>query len=268
MKLEILIATMEDRLSRVAEMLLDADADIAYLVSCQYMEECPKVPAELACRDDVRVVFLKGRGLSNNRNYALQHAVNDVVLIADDDCRYTLAGLKQVIATYEVHPEVDIALFKVDGMSKYYPASQCRYQMEDFQGSYSVASVEMSLRRSSLRGVHFDEYFGLGSDRLASGEEQVFLYDALQKGLRIEFFPVLIGQTPGGTTGELFLQDEKVQYSKGATFCYLFGPRKARMMCLKETLHYFVHKRVNPFKLMRNMNFGIVYAELIKLCKK
>ncbi len=268
MTLEILICTMEGRLEQVSQMLLPVHEGIRYLVSCQYQQYEPSVPQELRLRGDVKVVFLKGRGLSHNRNNALQHAINDILLIADDDGRFYAGGLEEIIHTYEHHPEVDIALFQVDGMSKYYPDEPFRLTEKDFAGPYGTASVEITLRRASLGMLRFNPHFGLGSDYLSAGEEQVFLYDALHRDMNVTYFPIKIASTSPCTTGERFLSDASVQRSKGATFCYLFGRRKAMLMCLKESLHYFVYKFVNPIRLMYNMNHGIHYVVNQKLCRR
>lgn len=259
MTLEILICTTEKRLAQVCDVLLPQRDDLAYLVSCQYEDDAPCVPDTLMSRKDVRVLMLKGRGLSINRNNTLLHAVNDVLLIADDDCQYLPQMVDEVLKVYQENPDVDVALFKVDGMSKYYPAQVTDYIQKDFLGPYSISSVEMTLRCSSVRsyGLQFNPNFGLGSKCLASGEEQVFIKDALDMGLKVRFFPFTIGSTKEGTTGDLFLNNPLVQRSKGATFCYLFGSLKAFVLCFKESLHYLVYKRVNPIKLLYQMNLGI-----------
>ncbi len=264
MKLEVLICTMEDRLDRIAQMLLPPDRDICYLVSCQYAQQEPAVPDALRQRTDVRVLFLKGKGLSHNRNNALRHALNEVLLIADDDCVLYADGLHGILKTYSEHPEVDIALFRVDGMSKFYPAHDFRFTEQDFLGAYCTASVEMTMRRSSLHGLMFNPHFGLGSEYLAAGEEQVFLSDALREGLHVHWFPLTIGRTPPGTTGERFLDDVRVQRSKGAAFCYLLGPQRACWKCIRESIHHFVYHHSNPFVLMQHMNDGIRYAKKLR----
>lgn len=260
MKLEILIATMEGNLNGIASMLLPKRKDFCYLVSCQYLEKIPQVPTELAVRDDVRVVFLRGKGLSRNRNNALSHAVGDILLLADDDGCFYEEGLVEIIRTYELFPDVDVALFKVDGMRKYYPEEDFRFTMKDFRGGYCTASVEMSMRRCSMGNLSFNPFFGLGSEYLAAGEEQVFLKDALDVGLHVHWFPVCIGRTEPFTTGERFLTDECVQRSKGATFCYLFGSPTAFWLSMKEAASYLLRKHVNPFRMMKNMCNGIAYA--------
>lgn len=260
MTLEIMIATMEERLGNISSILLPQREDICYLVSCQYAERVPPLPDGLISRNDVRLLFLQGRGLSRNRNHALSHAVGDILLMADDDGCFCEEGLEEIVHTYEHHPEVDIALFKVDGMNKYYPEYDFRFTSKDFRGAYCTASVEMSIRKTSLKGLSFNPLFGLGSEYLSAGEEQVFLKDALDRGLHIHWFPVCIGRTSPLTTGERFLTDKRVQRSKGATFCYLFGVSTAVWLCFKEAAFYLVHKHVSPFSMIRQMCSGIAYA--------
>lgn len=260
MTIELLIATVEEHLAEIPGMLLPLHKDVRYLVSCQYREQLPVCPDALLERQDVRVVYLKGMGLSRNRNNCLQHAQFDILVIADDDCRYTLEALAHILDTYKRCNELDIALFRVEGMQKYYPECDFRYSCETFRSAYYTASVEMTMRRDRIDDLRFNEHFGLGSEVLAAGEEQVFLYDALQMGKEIHWFPFTIATTAPDTTGERFLADPRVQLSKGAVFCYLFGWAKAYYLCLKEAAHYFVYKHVNPLPLMRNMNKGIRYA--------
>lgn len=260
MTLEILIATMESGLNDIAGMLLPCRKDFLYLVSCQYAEKLPAVPQELASRKDVRVVFLQGRGLSRNRNNALKYAVGDVLLMADDDGCFYEDGLEEILGIYQRFPEVDVALFKVDGMKKFYPDADFCLTEKDFRGAYYTASVEMSMRRCSVDRISFNPSFGLGSEYLSAGEEQVFLKDALDEGLHVHWFPVCIGRTAPVTTGEKFLTDERVQRSKGATFFYLFGSCTSLWLCLKEVAYYLLRRRVNPFVILKNMCNGIAYA--------
>lgn len=263
MTLEILIATMAPNLSRIADMLLPPQEEISYLVSCQHEGIEPMVPECLQQRCDVRVVFQQGRGLSRNRNHCLQHAQGDILLVTDDDCRFYPDGLQEIMQTYQLHKDLDMLFVRLDGLSKYYPQKATPVTFDTLRSAYYISSCEMTFRRSSLGDLCFNEYFGLGSACLASGEEQVLIFEALSKGLHLQYFPILAGFTPDGTTGQRLLQDVRVQRSKGATFCYIFGRAEATWMCIKESLYYFVHQRKNPFVLFYHFNQGIRYCQQI-----
>jgi len=89
MKINILIATIDHGLEKIKDILLEPQADVKYIVSHQYTDpERRSIPAELK-REDVVVAQLPGRGISRNRNNALNLADGDVAVLADDDVRYT-----------------------------------------------------------------------------------------------------------------------------------------------------------------------------------
>ena len=146
MTLDILICTIDEGIEKVPDVLMSPRDDVRYVVSMQWtgtraesdscaddeverMEErlLERVPKVLREREDVVLTFLKGRGLSRNRNHALAHATADVVLIADDDNRYTAESIGNVFDAYEQHPEVDVIHFQALGLDgkplHAYPAS-------------------------------------------------------------------------------------------------------------------------------------------------
>ena len=90
MKLDILICTYNERISRIPDMLLPFRPDVSYIVSMQYTDQAflDHIPDVLRQRPDVRVILLEGKGLSRNRNHCLDASSADIALIADDDCRY------------------------------------------------------------------------------------------------------------------------------------------------------------------------------------
>lgn len=249
MTLEILICTIDEGLARVPSMMLPPVEGIQYLVSCQYTESRPMVPPVLNEREDVRVIFLEGRGLARNRNWALAHAQGDILQIADDDEGLELAWELDMMDYYAKNPQVDIAHLMMQGTQKRYPASY-------------VSSVELTCRRSSIEraGIRFDERFGLGSECLAGGEEDVFLHDARQAGLQVEFVPRPLCTITGATTGDTFLTNERMQRTKGAVACYTRGKAYAYCRCLRESLWWMIHRGANPIPLFCNMCKGVRYV--------
>ena len=266
-KIDVLICTIDAGITRVPKVLLEHMEGVRYVVSMQYTEEhfLQQVPEVLKERTDVELCYLQGRGLSRNRNMALSHVTSDVLLIADDDERLTKEGIESIITTYEQQPQLDIALFRMTDEQghffKRYPSEQMSYEKAIKQGYY-VASWEMTMRRTVVeKGLRFNELFGLGSDELACGEEDVFLKDALDQGLQIACVPIVIGSTDPHTTGEQFITSPKVQRSKGATFAYCYGTANALYRCAKESLHYLVFHGKNPFPLFWNQWKGIQYIK-------
>lgn len=268
LKLNVLVCTLDEGIRHVPDLLLPPRPDVDYIVSFQYTSEdkTALVPPQLTERADVTVYPLPGRGLSANRNHAFRHATGDVLLIADDDNRYRPEYFDSILQVYEQEEEVDIALFRVkDHQGKWlksYPEQQFDYS--DAPRSYYPCSPEITLRRRVVEsGLHFNEHFGLGASFLCAGEEDVFLCDALRRGLTVRGYPYAIAETDGTGTGLRFLTDMRVQRSKGAVFCYVYGWQKALWLCLKEALFHAVHHGILPGRLFRNMWDGITYCRRI-----
>ena len=266
MTLDILICTIDEGLEKVPDVLMSPRDDVRYVVSMQWtdmraesesfaddegerMDEwlLKRVPKVLKERRDVTLTFLKGRGLSRNRNHALAHATADVLLIADDDNRYTTELIGNVFEAYEQHPEADVIHFQALDLDE--------KPLHAYPADY-VSSVEMTFRREVK--VRFNEKFGLGSEKLCSGEEEVWMKDARDAGYSVLYVPKPVVMTPAGTTGACFVGNEKLQMSKGATFRYVYGTPNALWRTLKEAGWWLVHRGANPFPILYNMLKGMV----------
>lgn len=251
MTLDILICTIDEGIEKVPEVLMSPRGDVRYVVSMQYTKEEMRelVPTVLREREDVTLTFLEGKGLSRNRNNAIAHARGDIMLIADDDNRYTKELIGNIFEAYKQHPKADVIHFQALDMEgallHAYPASY-------------ISSVEMTFRREVK--TRFDERFGLGSELLCAGEEEVWMKDARDAGYKILYIPKPIVMTPRETTGIHFLGNKRVQMSKGATFQYVYGTTNAWWRTLKEAGWWWIHKGANPFPILWNMIRGMEIA--------
>lgn len=198
--LQVLICTLgREGLERVARMALPRVEGVEYLVACQSVEM--PLPESLR-RNDVEVHFNPGRGLSQNRNFAFAHTTAPLALIADDDLIFTSQGLKDVIDTFEHHPQVDIATFKCKfPFHKQYPTEET--DLRQRVKNYYFTSYEIAVRMQAVRkcGLTFNENMGIGAERFHSGEEAIFIDHALRSHLTCRFFPITIVEHPDIPTG-------------------------------------------------------------------
>lgn len=258
--LDVLICTIDAGIRSVPEVLLSPVEGISWIVSMQYTDRkfLDEIPAELQSRSDVTLTFLEGKGLSANRNNAIAHSHGDIMLMADDDCRYTEESLRGIIHFFEMNPSYDVVCFAAADYEgnplKTYPSQLVSYKNAFLEGYYP-ASVEIAMRRGL--GLFFDTRFGLGSQYLCAGEEAVLIKDALTAGYNIVVNPVTIVRTDRHTTGQTFLENKQMQLTKGAVFCYLFGTLEAMWRSVKEAGFYLVHHHANPFPILYNMLRGI-----------
>lgn len=265
MTLSILICTMDEGILTVPQVLLTERADVNYIISFQYTDKhfLSKVPELLVQRKDVFIYPLFGKGLSVNRNNAIKHAIGDLALIADDDVRYKDEYIDNILQTFQQNPCVDIAVFRAktykgDFLKKYQEVS---YDYANRPKKAYVSSVEIAFRIEKISGhLFFNECFGLGSDFLACGEEDIFLEDALRQGLRIQYYPLTIVETEEMTTGTRVYKDVKVLRSKGAVLYYIYG-NTAWLRAFKFALLSACRGKGNILYIMRVLIEGIVYIK-------
>lgn len=200
MTLEVLICTYGiDGIDRVAKMDLPEVDCVKYLVSWQIEKADNSIPPNLH-RKDITICSTLSKGLSNNRNHALNKASGDICLIADDDLTYTAFQLKSIIDTFESNPNVDIALFRHSGSdNKQFP--EYEFDLNKEPKGYYITSFEIAFRRTSIpSSLMFDSRLGVGT-AMPAGEEDLFIHQALKAGLNCRFFPITITHHEGLPTG-------------------------------------------------------------------
>ncbi|MBR1445600.1 MAG: glycosyltransferase [Alloprevotella sp.] len=258
--LELLICTLNEGIRRVPKMLLPPVGNVRYIVSWQLTGTIRlDLPEELSSREDVTVYQLEGRGLAANRNNALRNATADILLLSDDDARYTPQTLQRVLYNFRKYPKADFICFRAKDREgnplKEYADEPWTYAKRP-KNTY-VSSIEIAFRRSANLPF-FDERFGLGSKYLAMGEEEVFLQMAFERDMKIIYVPETIVETDGDTTGKRFLTLAAARRSKGAVLCFLYGPTSAAARSLKyvASLDVPAYRKWNYYK---DMLAGIRY---------
>ena len=267
--IEILICTIDNRIDAALRVPIAPLPNVRYLVCWQQTNQVAlnQQGRAVSLREDVRIHSWNGCGLSANRNEALAQASGDFLLIADDDEILQADQLEGLATILTNHPQsTDIFLLRMqrpDGsFPKPYPSTPFRYP--HCPHGYYPSSWEILIRRSSLpRLPRFDVRFGLGSEYLACGEEEVFIHQALVNGAQITFVPYTICSISGRTTGDLFLQSAAVRRSKGAVLKLFHGALFATLRCLKYAL--LVHSQ-HPdcswkkcYQYLRDMLEGVRY---------
>lgn len=272
--LDILISTYNDGIQRVPEILLPPIEGIGYVVSMQYTEDqyLAMIPPVLKKREDVRLCFLEGLGLSANRNNTLRHTKADICMLADDDVRYTAEDLQTVRDYFESHADVDVALWQaevVDGEAlKRYPSGSICFSKERVRGYYP-SSIEISFRRKSLiKSDLFDVRLGIGSEKTLFGEEEAWVERLRRRGKKIMFEPVTVVKTTcTPKSAKCAYDDERYWFTKGAAMRALVSgrimPHVVRMV-----LSEFLRHGVNPFFSFDNIIEGIRYMQRTERLKR
>jgi len=214
-RIEVLIATMfkenKDEINNLLNVM-NINSD------CVIVSQCNKNSIEKFTYKNYKVVCIYSteRGLSRSRNLALQHATADIVIIADDDMRYNDDYTKIITMAYSEHPDCDILTFKVLDNKKYFSIEK---KMNGLL-IQKVASVEITMKLSSVKNVPFNVLFGAGSAYFLSGEENIFLASCVRKKKKIMFIPQKIAYlTEDGKPSTWFTgYNKEYMVSKGAAY--------------------------------------------------
>ncbi len=217
---EVLLATMDCRdPQRIRQMLGLSITDIELLIVNQVTKGLVTAGME---GKGYRMLSYAERGLSKSRNRALDAAQGDIVLLADDDIRYRRGISALLRAEFDRYPEAAAITFQyVDATSqrptKRYGNVAHHHSRRTLLG---VSSIEIALRPALLKGVRFDERFGLGAD-LPCGEEALFLSSLLDAGAQVMYCPRVLCEHQGPSSGYRAWSSAQTR-AKGAVIRRLF----------------------------------------------
>lgn len=260
--LDVLISTFgPDGISRVAAMNPPLLQGVSYIVTWQHSDRTP-LPASLASRPDIQVYRVAGHGLSRNRNEGISRSTADIYLIADDDLRFTPEGLSAILDAWNAYPDLDFAAFRHIGPdAKSYPTEPTPLNLPLPKGYY-LTSFELTVRRAGRAGsLRYSPQFGIGAPRFGSGEEELFLYQAIKRGARGLFLPVDICTHPGLTTGHR-PPTPHILKAQGAIIALYYPLTAPLRIPLKAWRQWRAHG-LSPLRSALHMIHGALYSTFI-----
>lgn len=169
----------------------------------------------------LKFINVYDKGLSKSRNHALSHADSDIVVLCDDDLYYYDNFANTVLTAYENNKEADIIIFCYDTVGRHNKRFSKIAKRIGYLGTMKVSSVQITFKLKSIRerGIRFNELFGTGSSNYQSGEENIFLFECLKKGLKVYFEPISILFIDDSDESTWFKgYNDKVLFDKGAVF--------------------------------------------------
>lgn len=269
-QLQVMISTYgAEGLQRVVSAAHPKVEGVQYLVGFQkdIDEGDLNIPEELT-RDDFKIFTSGTKGLSINRNIVLSKASAPLLLISDDDADYTEEGLKAVIDAFQDKPEADIIAFRYASAyaKKYYP--QESVSLNNPPKGYFVSSIEIAMRRKAVQGnIWFNENFGVGAT-FPSGEEDIFIKDCLEKGIKGIYVPKTIVRHDGPTTSARNLMLPSRPQTKGAIFLRLHPldwPLRMLAHSIREIPLWRKGIVPSPLSYCRNWLKGVKMAHKLKV---
>jgi glycosyltransferase involved in cell wall biosynthesis len=169
--------------------------------------------------EKVRVINVEEKGLSKSRNLAIKNASREICLIADDDVVYLPNFHKEIIKAFNQNGKASIITFNHQRTGKEFPQNISRKVYSHSKKTIeNVCSIEIAFKLKDIEAsrVCFDENFGLGS-YFETGEEYLFLWDAIKVRIGVLFYPAIIVSHPLISSGEDQGSD-RVLFARGALF--------------------------------------------------
>lgn len=160
------------------------------------------------------------RGVGKSRNSALLRSSGDVCLMADDDMVYVDNYEEIVEKAYEKYKDADFIVFNV---RVHYPDRTVERVSQPgrvrFFNSLKYGTVTFSFYRNAIirENVFFSLLFG-GGAKFSSGEDTLFLWTCLKKGLKVYAEETVIADVYNYESSWFKGYNEKFYKDKGALF--------------------------------------------------
>lgn len=212
---------------------------------------------DIGLQERANIFHCEDMGLSKSRNMALRKATADICLISDDDICFLDNAGKITLDAFVANPLADIVTFQTQTPQGHlFKKYHHKKRWHDWLSIMQVTSFEIAFRREKIiaSGLQFDERFGLGTC-YPTGEENIFLLDALSKGLKILYIPIPIVIHPEENSGNNF-NNINLTIGKGAMFYRMFG-KKAYLLALLFAIKKYARSKDNFFKFYSRMLQGI-----------
>lgn len=216
-QINVLLSAMYlDDESYIDELHISTDA----VVINQCNRENEKIVNRKAfCDVSQNVVYIetKDRGLSRSRNLAIKKAEKEICILCDNDVVYVNNYEKIIEDAYSKMPDADIIVFFIKRPEREKPIFDSIKKM-NYLSVLKIFSPEISFKKTSVNSLKFNEDFGAGSGKYIMGEENIFLYDALKKGLKIYYVPEKIAELKEVESTWFSSYDENFFVSRGANY--------------------------------------------------
>lgn len=189
MSVEVLVATMnQEDFSILEKMNISSDALIGN--QCEYNE----IKYTKYKGHNITFYSFAEKGVGLNRNNTLMRSKADICILADDDMVFH-DGYEQVIEqAFLDHPEADVLCLNIDDEPRIRPVNKKVFRVRWYNyGQYGAARIAFRREAIIKNGIFFNLSFGGGAE-YSQGEDTLFLFECLQKGLSIYAVPITIAK--------------------------------------------------------------------------
>ncbi|MCD8391022.1 MAG: glycosyltransferase family 2 protein [Firmicutes bacterium] len=251
-KIEILCATMnQSDFSKIEEMNIKSDVVFANQAD-RYDYSEKKFDGGTA-----KMITTAERGVGKNRNTALLYASGSICLIADDDIRYSDDYVRTVTQAFEELPDADIILFNFTTTNeerRQAPITKLTRFRRWSRSGFAAFNIAFRLDAVQKANIWFSVLYG-GGAKYSSGEDSLWINDALKAGLKIYRHPAVIGEVNfdvsswfNGYTEKFFVDKGVIYANMHPTIC---GLRSLVFLATHTRLYKGTYTFSQAYKLMK-----------------
>ncbi|MCH5220303.1 MAG: glycosyltransferase family 2 protein [Muribaculaceae bacterium] len=256
--LQVQIASLgQEGINRVAAHSHPHIPGVRWLVSLQDPDKNVIIPQSLLDRDDFEITVRHERGVSKNRNNALDYGlVSEFTLLSDDDVDYNEQSLIDLINAFRNHPEADIICcrYTVNGQYKK-PYCNGIFNLDKPPFGWYPSLIEMAFRTSSGHNVRFNEKIGPGSDHIIAGEDSIWFVDMMRQGAKGICVPIDLCSHDGESTGSRMSSDPGFLKAHGACMTHA-----KPYSWLPRLVVQSLRSGISPIRYLRYTCSGAIYA--------
>lgn len=244
MKVEVLVSTVNAKPRELIEkMKIDSDAII--------INQCDHIGYEEIKHNGniIKIYSFAERGVGLSRNNALMRATGDIILFADDDEVFEDNYAKKIVNEFKENKKADMIIFGINSVGvdreAYYIEKTSRVHKYNSL-KYGVVRFAIKLNKIRKNNINFSLLFG-GGAKYGSGEDSIFIYDCLNKGMKIYTSPIVIGVVDFSESSWFNGYNEKYYFDKGALF-YVLHRKNALFFSTVYLIRHYNEKSDLTFK--------------------
>ena len=246
-RIEVLVACMHQKDdSLYQKMNLHTDTVLANQCDTYTYDEYRQADGNL-----VKLVSTHDRGVGKNRNKALMFATGEILMCADQDMVYVDNYAQIVEKAFCQCPKADIIVFRLQYLNTFIQPKKSVNKIKKVRlwNSLRYGTARVAIRKSAIDKacLSFSTLYG-GGAKYSSGEDSLFIREALRKGLKMYASPEIIAQVKQETSSWFKGYDERYFIDKGILIANAFPALKHLLIYYYS---YTLRKRSKDFGFIR-----------------
>ena len=202
---------------------------------------------------NIRVINSFEKGLSKSRNIAINKAVKPICLFADDDVVFIDGFKESILEAHGAYNYPIITFQTLTTQNNLYWKYPTKPTLHNEYIRNKTLSIEITFKKDELKGLYFDERFGLGAT-FEDGENYIFLSEAMKKGLQLWFVNKTLSiHNPISSSDEV--ESDRLLYAKSAIHFYKYG-NLAYFWVFKFVFFIYRKKHISFYVISRKVKIG------------